>query len=241
MKPWKRIRNHPFAGISVRFVRTTILCMVVLSVQSTLPYCYGQSKKDRDQANYKNVFARAKALYDNDEIGKDEAAKLFSQVIEHSPFAQDREDARFYLADYWHRRYYISSVTDLGQNSADLLSAYSKYEDYIHHQDIHHHKRGRWYSDARFEKALILLKRGNVKQALDQLSLITKYSNQDPTIFIRQIIWSPNSIDQINSSFDSRQLAAYALSVIRKYQFAKQSDVFDKVVAELTVWCKSQR
>ena len=101
-----------------------------------------------------------------------------------------------------------------------------------------------WLADAYFNLALIFLQRGDNKRAEEFLGKMYGAAPYDRTTHVYQVIWSPNTKDIIDSSFDSKQLAEYANSLIYSYAYAQQrvpGRPFDSIVEKIKGWCKGKR
>lgn len=204
------------------------------------------------------AFLKAKALFESGNIANDEAAVLLARVQSDRSLAPAmRGDAYYYLADYWHRKFYIAQDNLAPPDIENLSKAYMQYEAYIKECDSHPSKVGWWKSDARFNKALVCLKAAQLRlplrrlnqpalkpdqlaaHARDQLRLIKDYSREDEYIYVRQIIWTPLQSDQINSFVRAHDFAVYAGEIAKTIPVSPSQGDFNRLVQSLSQWCRN--
>ena len=233
------IGNNNVARISAFFL--VLMSSFVLS-----PSVVGQRRSARAQAQpqqqtsqSKAILAQADLYYKNDDITKDRAAGLYRQVRDKFPTSKDAETAQYFLASYYHRKFYIQREKELQENLAALIEAGAQYEDYVNRY-AWRSKSPDWLSDAYFNLALISLQRGDTFKAEQWLGKMYGASPSDQKVYVYQVIWSPNARDVIDSNYDAKALAEYANSLVYAQRQRKLSS-FNSIVDKLKAWCNSQK
>ena len=176
------------------------------------------------------------ALYyfNNDDIsGKAEKSlqQLLTKKNEQSP---QYETAQYYLAAYYQRKFYLQLTKKRYSDWNTLKQAaaeYRKYTDRFYKQGKH-----TWLSDSFFNLAMVNLQLGEPAKALEELSKLKGAAQVDPTVYIYQIVWSPQSQSVIDAYLPSARLADYTQSVVTSKDY-----YFDKALLLIQKWCQSQR
>jgi len=172
--------------------------------------------------------------YNNDDIsGKAEKSlqQLLTKKNEQSP---QYETAQYYLAAYYQRKFYLQLTKKRYSDWNTLKQAaaeYRKYTDRFYRQGKH-----TWLSDAFFNLAMVNLQLGEPAKALEELSKLKDAAQVDPTVYIYQIVWSPQSQSVIDAYLPSARLADYTQSVVTSKDY-----YFDKALLLIQKWCQSQR
>ena len=117
----------------------------------------------------------------------------------------------------------------------DGRDAYRAYTDRYYGGGTH-----QWLNESFFNLAMVHLQRNEPGEALNELSKMRKAVEIDPTVYIYQIVWSPQSQDVIDASLPAAQLADYALKVVHENRKGKDFD-FDRAVLMIQKWCQGQR
>jgi hypothetical protein len=172
--------------------------------------------------------------YNNDDIsGKAEKSlqQLLTKKNEQSP---QYETAQYYLAAYYQRKFYLQLTKKRYSDWNTLKQAaaeYRKYTDRFYKQGKH-----TWLSDSFFNLAMVNLQLGEPAKALEELSKLKGAAQVDPTVYIYQIVWSPQSQSVIDAYLPSARLADYTQSVVTSKDY-----YFDKALLLIQKWCQSQR
>lgn len=191
----------------------------------------------------KAIFAVADLYYKNNDIS-DKAAVQYRKVRDQFPNSKEAERAQYFLGSYYHRKFYIQKEKKLKEDYGILVEAQGQYEDYANRY-AWKSKSPDWLADAYFNLALVFLQRGENKKAEGFLGKMYGAAPYDRTTNVYQVIWSPNSRDIIDSSFDSKQLAEYANSLIYSYaynqQLGQRGPPFESIVEKIKLWCKARK
>lgn len=164
------------------------------------------------------------------------AEQQFKRVLENYPRTPEYETAQYYLAAYYHRRFYLQQAkapekppdwNGLKQSIPEYLKYTSKFEK---------EGKGTWLSDAFFNLALVYLRVGNIDAAKGALWRIKEASVKDPTIYIHQVIWSPQSQTVVDAHLSASPLADYTLSLVQGRDY-----YFEKAVSQLQKWAQAHR
>ncbi|HEY3025154.1 MAG TPA: hypothetical protein VGJ55_03280 [Pyrinomonadaceae bacterium] len=233
------IRHTNMAGISA-------FLLVLMSWFALSPSVVGQRRGPRAQpqsqsqtSQSKAILAQAELYYKNDDITKDRAAALYRQVRDQFSNSKDAETAQYFLASYYHRKFYIQREKQLTENQAPLNEAATQYEEYVN-KYAWRSKSPDWLSDAYFNLALISLERGDTYKAEQWLGKMYGASPYDQKVYVHQVIWSPNARDVIDSSYDAKALSEYTNSLVYAQRQRKLSS-FNSIVDKLKAWCNSQK
>jgi tetratricopeptide (TPR) repeat protein len=204
---------------------------------------FGQTK--RTSRDPKPILALADLYYKNNDI-TDKAAVQYRKVRDQFPAAKEAERAQYFLGSYYHRKFYIQREKKLNQDYGLLVEAQGQYEDYAG-KYAWRSKSPDWLADAYFNLALVFLQRGESKKAEEFLGKMYGAAPYDRTTYVYQVIWSPNTKDIIDSSFDSKQLAEYANSLIYSYAYGQtqvqrpSGPTFETIVEKIKLWCKGRK
>ena len=172
--------------------------------------------------------------YNNDDItGKAEKSlqQLLTKKNEQTP---QYETAQFYLGAYYQRKFYLELTKQHYYDWNTLKQAaieYRKYTDRFYKQGKH-----TWLSDSFFNLAIVNLQLDERSKALEELSKMKGASQIDPTVYIYQIVWSPQSQSVIDAYLPTARLADYTQSVVNSKDY-----YFDKALLLIQKWCQSQR
>lgn len=172
--------------------------------------------------------------YNNDDItGKAEKSlqQLLTKKNEQTP---QYETAQYYLAAYYQRKFYLQLAKQHYYDWNTLKQAaveYRKYTDRFYKQGKH-----TWLSDSFFNLAMVNLQLGEPAKAVEELSKIKSASQTDPTVYLYQIVWSPQSQSVIDAYLPAARLADYTQSVATSKDY-----YFEKAVLLIQKWCQSQR
>jgi len=203
----------------------------------------GQTRTTTRRGDPKATLALADLYYKNNDIS-DKAAVQYRKVRDQFPTSKEAERAQYFLGSYYHRKFYIQREKKLKEDYGLLVEAQGQYEDYTTRYAWRSNSPD-WLADAYFNLALIFLQRGDNKKGEEFLGKMYGAAPYDRTTQIYQVIWSANSRDVIDSSFDSKQLAEYANSLIYSYAYTQQLNPkgppFETIVDRIKIWCKGKK
>lgn len=221
-------------------------CALVLQfviVLMALPVSLAAQRRISRTSDPKAMLAKADVYYKNNDIS-DRAAVEYRAVRDRFPKTPEAATAQYFLGSYYHRKFYIQKEKKLKEEYGLLVEAQGQYEDYAS-KYAWRSKSPDWLADAYFNLALVFLQRGENKRAEEFLGKMYGAAPYDRTTHVYQVIWSPNTKDIIDSSFDSKQLAEYANSLIYSYAYTQQKTQrgppFESIVEKIKLWCKGRK
>ena len=143
------------------------------------------------------------------------------------------EAAQYYLAAYYQRKFYLQSAKGEPDWNALKQAAveYRNYTDQFYKQGKHS-----WLSDAFFNLAIVNLQLGEPWKAVDELSKMRDAAEIDPTVYIYQVVWSPQSESVIDAYLPTTKLGDYTMSLVRRKDYE-----FERALVQIQKWCQSQR
>lgn len=218
----------------------TFLLLTCLAMMPVL--VAAQQRRTVQTSDPKAILARADVYFKNNDI-TDRAAVEYRTVRDRFPRTKEAATAQYYLGSYYHRKFYIQKEKKLREDPGLLVEAQGQYEDYAQRYAWKTNPP-EWLADAYFNLALIFLQRGDNKKGEEFLGKMYGAAPYDRTPHVHQVIWSPNTRDVIDYSFDSKQLAEYSNSLIYSYAYAQQSPQsppFDSIVEKIKRWCKGKQ
>ncbi len=218
-----------------------LTCLAVLPVSVAAPQQQQRTRTTRT-SDPNAILAKADVYFKNNDI-TDRAAVEYRAVKDRFPKTKEAATAQYYLGSYYHRKFYIQREKKLREDYGLLVEAQGQYEDYAKRYAWQTNPP-EWLADAYFNLALIFLQRGDNKRAEELLGKMYGAAPYDRTTHIYQVIWSPNTKDVIDSSFDSKQLAEYANSLIYSEAYAQQRQQgpqFESIVEKIKRWCKGRQ
>jgi hypothetical protein len=216
-----------------------LACLAVLPVSVAAQKRTARTSPTSDP---KAILAKADLYFKNNDI-TDRAAVEYRAVRDRFPKTREAATAQYYLGSYYHRKFYIQREKKLSEDYGLLVEAQGQYEDYVKRYAWQTNPP-EWLADAYFNLALIFLQRGDNKRGEEFMGKMYGAAPYDGNTHIYQVIWSPNSRDVIDSSFDSKQLAEYANSLIYSQAYAQrreQGPPFDSIVEKIKRWCKGKQ
>lgn len=181
--------------------------------------------------------------YNNDDI-TDKAVRQFNLVMARYAGTKPAEQAQYFLASYYQRKYYIQ-LRRQGRDDRRLLelaaNEYRRYTDRYYQTGS-----GQWLADAFFNLGLVYLQMKDSGSAGNELSKMRDASGRDGSVYVYEIIWSPSPEDVIDSYVAAKPLADFALSTLYGKNSMQQKNVgggdsFDQKVLMLRKWCQLQR
>ena len=164
------------------------------------------------------------------------AEQAFKKVLQNYERTPEYETAQYFLAAYYQRKFYLQQAKNpekqpdwngLKQSIPEYLKYTSKFGKEGKHT---------WLSDAFFNLALVYLRVGDIDSAKGALWRIKEASVKDPTIYIHQVVWSPQSQTVVDAQLSASQLADYTLSLVQGKDY-----YFDKAVLQLQKWAQAHR
>jgi hypothetical protein len=221
----------------------TLLLLTCLLLQTVSVAAQQRTVRTNRTSDPKAILAKADVYFKNNDI-TDRAAVEYRAVRDGFPRTKEAATAQYYLGSYYHRKFYIQREKKLREDYGLLVEAQGQYEDYARRYAWQTNPP-EWLADAYFNLALIFLQRGENKRGEEYLGKMYGAAPYDRTTHVYQVIWSPNTKDIIDASFDSKQLAEYANSLIYSQAYAQQqgppSPPFDSIVEKIKRWCKGKQ
>jgi hypothetical protein len=181
--------------------------------------------------------------YNNDDI-TDKAVRQFNLVMTKYAGSKQAEQAQYFLASYYQRKYYIQ-LRRQGRDDRKLLelaaNEYRKYTDRYYKTGS-----GQWLADAFFNLGLVYLQVNDSNRAGNELSKMRDASGRDGSVYVYQIIWSSSPDDIVDSYVAAKPLADFALSILYGRSSIQQrsgggGNSFDQKVLMLRKWCQLQK
>jgi tetratricopeptide (TPR) repeat protein len=215
--------------------------ILMVAAGSLLPVD-GQTRSKNRRSDPQPSLAVADLYYRNNDIS-DKAAAQYRRVRDQFPNSKEAARAQYFLGSYYHRKFYIQKDKKLKEELGLLIEAQGQYEDYVNRYAWKTNSPD-WLADAYFNLALVFLQRGENKKAEEFLGKMYGAAPYDRTTHVYQVIWSPNTRDIIDSSFDSRQLSEYANSLIYSHAYQQKvttGPTFDTIVDRIKLWCKGRK
>jgi hypothetical protein len=180
------------------------------------------------------ILALGTYYYNNDDVSG-LAEQSFRQLLT-SKYAgtAEAESAQYFLASYYERKFYIQRAKWRRDDWNSLKQAAVEYRNYT--DKYYGSGTAKWLSDSFFNLAVVDMQLNDNGNAFNELSKIKGAATRDPTIYIYQIIWSPQSKDVIDANLPAARLADLTLSLL-----ANRKSYFDQRIASLTQWCQGQK
>jgi hypothetical protein len=181
--------------------------------------------------------------YNNDDIS-DQAVKQFNLVMTKYAGSKQAEQAQYFLASYYQRKYYIQLRRQRRDERKLLQLAANEYKKYT--DRYYQNGSGQWLADAFFNLGLVYLQVNDPNSAGNELSKMREASGRDGSVYLYEIIWSPSPDDVIDSYVAAKPLANFALSILYGKSSMQQrspggGDSFDQKVLMLRKWCQLQK
>ena len=160
----------------------------------------------------KALLAQGIAYYNNDDI-TDKAAVQFRQILRKYRDAAEAEEAQYYLASYYQRKFYIIKRNQGREDRGALLTAKTEYSNYT----LKYFNKGskKWLSDAFFNLALVYLELKDSKRAAWELNKMCDHAGRDPNVYIYEVVWSPDAGDVVDANHNSYALGDFTRSVLK--------------------------
>lgn len=182
----------------------------------------------------KDMLSLADFYYSSNDT-TDIAATLYRRVIAKYPNSKEAEAAQYYLAGYYHRKYYIRREKWLSEHKESLVKAQWEYKRYI--SKYSRTRTPQWLADARFNLALDYMEQGDFNSAIDQLQQVALFDAQkDSSIYVYQVVWSEDPKDVIDHKFNAKELAEYTRSIAIVQQSGRGAEA---VVTYVKEWCRA--
>ncbi len=220
--------------LSSGFRRALLMATIALLLPTV---SLAQSKQEYSQkvspGSPQGMLELAMYYYNNDDVtGRAEEAfqRLLTKSNEQTP---QYETGQYYLAAFYQRKFYLQLAK--GQRDWNTLKQaaieYRKYTDRFYTQGKH-----TWLSDSFFNLAIVNLQLNLPYKAFEELSKMKNAAALDPSVYIYQVVWSPQSQSVIDASLPSARLADFTASVA-----GSKGYYFESAVLQIQKWCQSQR
>jgi hypothetical protein len=217
------------AMFSLKRTRAQRIAAVALAVAPLiLSPAYAPAQHEQD------VLAKGNLYYSSDDI-TDKAAVEYRSVKNSFKYKGTKTGgtAQYLYASYYHRKFYIVREKMQKDDEWALHKAEKEYGDYI--DDYSRAEPPEYLSDSYFNLALIWLEYGHGKEAVKQLNSLRAAAKQDPTVYIYDVIWSPNSRDRVEGYYNAEKLADVAQNLIERGLSTRE------VAAGIRDWCRNNR
>lgn len=219
--------NRSNVGVSTYARLFALLACMMTFVQPAVP------QRSRPTSP-REILALGIYHYNNDDISG-LAEQFFRQLLTpRYAETEEAESARYFLASYYERKFYIQRAKWRKDDWDSLKRAAAEYRLYTDQ----YYKSGtaKWLSDAFFNLAIVDMQLNENQSAVEELSKIRGAAERDPTIYVYQIVWSPQSKDVIDAALSAVRLGDITLSLT-----AKGDGYFEQRVAALTLWCQGEK
>ncbi len=193
-------------------------------------------------ATAQQCLARGMFYYNNDDIN-DNASRHFNLVISRfQRSSKELEQARYYLASYYQRKYYIQKHR-LGEGDRKVLElAAAKYGEFI---NAYKTGSSQLLAEAFFNQALAYLQLGDSKRAYDEMYNMREVKGRDGSVYIYEVVWSPRPEDVVDSYVPTEYLANFAIGLVYGNPSGQRQagvpDSFEQKVLAIRRWCQSQK
>jgi hypothetical protein len=195
-----------------------------------------QRSPSPQQTSAKSLLSLAD-FYNKSNDTSDAADRYYRQVIAKYPGTREAGLAQFNRGAYWHRKFNIlrrkRGDNDRTAQSA-LVEAEGQYYDFI---DKYAAKTNTLdlFSDGEFNLALVYFQKNKRDTGIGWLNvLISRAEKYDKQVYISRIVWSSDSADVIDRSFNASELARAAGDI-----FSRKDLSNDQVISQLKQWCRS--
>jgi hypothetical protein len=180
--------------------------------------------------------------YNNDDIN-DNASLHFNLVISRfQRSSKELEEARYYLASYYQRKFYIQKHRLGGGDKKILELAAQKYGEFI---NAYRTGSSQLLAEAFFNQALAYLQLGDNKRAYDEMYNMREVKSRDGSVYIYEVVWSPRPEDVVDSYLPTESLGNFGMGIVSgspsgPYQTGVPTSFEQKVLA-IRRWCQSQK
>lgn len=208
----------------VRFVLLVMLSLLAIGPTST--EALGQSPKE--------LLDRGIAYYNNDDV-TDKAVTVLRTILTRYSTSPEAEDAQYYLASYYQRKFYIIKRNKGRNDQLSLTRARTEYANYTRT----YFKKGskKWLSDAFFNLALVHFQLNDSQKGVWELNKMCDYWWMDTEVYLYEVIWSPDAADVIDGSFNSYSLGDF----VRTYETQNPKHSFQDLVNMIERWCRATK
>ena len=180
------------------------------------------------------ILALGVYYYNNDDLSG-RAEQSFRQLLTpRYAGTEEAESAQYFLASYYQRKFYIQRAKWRRDDWDSLKQAAVEYRRYT--DKYYSSGTAKWLSDSFFNLAVVYMQLNDNGKAFDELSKIKSAAARDSTIYVYQIIFSPQSKDVIDASLPATRLADMTSSLL-----SNSKSYFDARIALLTQWCQGQK
>jgi TolA-binding protein len=228
-------RKTRFQQITMRKHGTFIVCafILMLLVPVSSPKASG-APGSGTSSTAKDLLKKANYYYSVDDI-TDRASDTYRELLTKYPKSPEAEQAQFYLGLYFHKKFYC--LRSKG-GKVDAWSVFNEAERALNTYNKNYSSKGTgaYLADSYFVLAMIYLQRGsdtNRQQAASYLDSMATAASRDRSVFIQDIVWTPNAKANLNVMCDARKLASAGLASMKRF------NSFDQLVDDLRNWCRT--
>jgi hypothetical protein len=215
-----------FAGLAVAALLTSIWLPPTNSAQNKRSTSTKQANPTTSAAS----LLRQGTSYQAVDDVSDRAADYYRLVLQKYPTSSQAEQAQFYLASYYQKKFFILEQRSKTQD----WSAFNEAENALNAYVTNYSKKGTgsYLGDAYHTLGVISLRRGYVDSARKYFDSMAKVGARDRSVFIYKVVWSANPADVVNKTCKTETLAAGSLQSI------KSPFNFDTFLNDLRAWCR---
>lgn len=192
------------ARLNLGILRVATLTILTLAFMSA--NAFGETSKE--------LLAKGIAYYNNDDI-TDKAAVQFRQVLKKYRDSSEAEEAQYYLASYYQRKFYILKRNQGREDRGALLTAKTEYAKYT--STYFNNGSKKWLSDAFFNLALVYLQLKDSKRASWELNKMCDHAWKDRSVYIYEVVWSPDAGDVVDAYHDAYALGDFTRKQLKEY------------------------
>lgn len=160
----------------------------------------------------------------------DRAADYYRLILQKYPHSSQAEQAQFYLASYYQKKFFILEQTSKTQDWSAFNEAENALNAYVTKYTTN--GRGSYLADAYHTLGVISLRRGYIDRGRQYLNSMAKVAARDRSVYIYKVVWSANRADVVNKTCKTETLAAGTLQSI------KTPFNFDTFLNDLRAWCR---
>lgn len=210
---------------------SSALFSLILLLSFSFSDLKGQSKKSTSRSGGAAQLLKQGTYYQSIDDISDRAADSYRLVILKYPGSAEAEQAQFYLASYYQKKFFILEKT----SHVEDWSAFNEAEAALHRYIEKYPSKGKgsYLADAYHTLAIIALRRGDTGLATQHLNKMSKAATRDPKVFIYKVVWSRDPSAVVNVNCTTKALATGTLESMRS------SLSFDQLVGGLRTWCRS--
>ncbi len=193
----------------------------------------------------KQLLSAAVYAYNHDDISPKTEQQFRALLTPKYQGTQEAESARYFLASFYQRKFYIQRKKSGKDDWESLKAARQEFKNYT---DAYYRPNAKWLADSFFNLALVNWQLGDKGGAYNELQKMAAAARNDGSVYIYEVIWSQSSQDVVDAYLPTQNLAAYTLSLLsgnaRQYNQSKiandSNQSFEQAVRSIRQWCQGQ-